>query len=334
MIRRNNFDLLRLLMAVTVLLAHASELSLSPALDWIWLDGSTLAVQGFFVISGYLMMGSFGRSPSTLDFFRRRFLRIYPAYGAAVLLGSVALVSMTNAARFGADWMHYLAANLVFANWLHPGIAGVFEHNRLPAINGALWSMKFEVCCYLGVPVVFLLARRAGWIPVLCAIYASTAVAAGYVSSPLLHQLLGLVAGFVAGMALHHWRVQFDRARWPLLAFACVALAMRFAPAQPAAMAILVIAFARWTPHVDAAKFGDLSYGIYITHFPIIQFLVAAGLFASSPWLALAAAIVLPALAALLSWRFVESPFIRLAHTERAPGAERETLPAPEVKAS
>jgi peptidoglycan/LPS O-acetylase OafA/YrhL len=60
----------------------------------------------------------------------------------------------------------------------------------------------------------------------------------------------------------------------------------------------------------DAARFGDLSYGFYIVHFPIIQTVIAAGLFAS-PWVGVAVSAAASLAASLLLWHLVERPALR-----------------------
>jgi len=80
----------------------------------------------------------------------------------------------------------------------------------------------------------------------------------------------------------------------------------------PAALGIVVVYFAclfRWLGNFG--KFGDFSYGIYIVHFPILQTLIAAGLFAESPVIALLLAMLLVIAAAFLFWHGIEKPFLR-----------------------
>ena len=58
-------------------------------------------------------------------------------------------------------------------------------------------------------------------------------------------------------------------------------------------------------------QLGDLSYGIYIYHFPMIQFFLAAGWLAYGA-LVFGAAITFVVFAlAFCSWWFVEKPMIR-----------------------
>ena len=68
----------------------------------------------------------------------------------------------------------------------------------------------------------------------------------------------------------------------------------------------------------DAAKFGDLSYGLYIVHFPIIQTVVALGVFTASAALGLAVSAFAALAAALLLWWLVERPALRTDSAYRA----------------
>ena len=97
-----------------------------------------------------------------------------------------------------------------------------------------------------------------------------------------------------------------------------VLLAVSFAhpllePTRAAGLAGL-IAWAAFVPGpaLDVARFGDFSYGLYITHFPIIQAMIMVGAFSALPF---AAAFVLAGAlsfaASLLLWFFVEKPALR-----------------------
>jgi peptidoglycan/LPS O-acetylase OafA/YrhL len=227
----------RLLLAMIVCVVHSAQLSAAPALGWVPVDASTAAVLAFFALSGHAMAGSFERSRSVPRFLWRRVLRIYPAYAATVLCASAALVALSPGANVD-DWLRYLAANLAFANWVHPGIVGVFCSNRIPAINGALWTMKCEVVCYAAVPALFAVAHRVGWAPTLAVLVACGCA----LGAP--HGLL--LASFACGLAWHRWRGTVGVERAPRAS-------------------------------------EDLSYGVYLTHFPIVQGLVAAGAFAVAP---------------------------------------------------
>lgn len=83
--RKNNLDFIRFALATLVLYSHcyylndtASEDPLLRATRQIWFGG--LAVNGFFAISGFLIIASWMKSDSTWDYFRKRVGRIYPGF--------------------------------------------------------------------------------------------------------------------------------------------------------------------------------------------------------------------------------------------------------------
>jgi peptidoglycan/LPS O-acetylase OafA/YrhL len=77
----NNFDLLRLLFAGMVCLVHAYQLSGQADLLWITrFCSSQIAVESFFVLSGFLIFMSYEKSSSLYSYFSKRIRRIYPAY--------------------------------------------------------------------------------------------------------------------------------------------------------------------------------------------------------------------------------------------------------------
>src|ERR1700743_3232503 len=88
--RENNFDILRLVLAIVVVFFHAGSISGSPELVWLSdAFSGHLAVEGFFAISGFLIFASYERSTSLKDYFLRRGGRILPGYwvGARFLPG-------------------------------------------------------------------------------------------------------------------------------------------------------------------------------------------------------------------------------------------------------
>lgn len=178
----NNFDLLRLLFAGTVCLVHAYKLSGYQQLAWIEKTlSSAVAVKAFFVVSGFLIFMSFERSSSVVSYAKKRFRRIYPAYFTVVIICAIGLISISSKGLpdyFSPAWIKYVLANLSFLNFLHPTLPGVFDTNRLQAVNGALWTLKIEVMFYLSVPLFSLLFRRFGNLLIIAIVYiGSTAYA-------------------------------------------------------------------------------------------------------------------------------------------------------------
>src|SRR4051794_23283701 len=90
---RNNFDAIRLSMALLVVWSHSFGIHLgSEDTEWIsrLLNGrynaGNIGVMAFFVISGFLIMQSWERSRSARSYFEKRVRRIYPGYLVATTI--------------------------------------------------------------------------------------------------------------------------------------------------------------------------------------------------------------------------------------------------------
>ena len=97
-IKNNNFDFLRFLFALFVVISHAYALSGTTeehsGVNWLsngQLSFSQIGFSGFFIISGYFIFQSLQRSKSLSEYYKKRFLRLFPAL-AVVLLLSLFLV--------------------------------------------------------------------------------------------------------------------------------------------------------------------------------------------------------------------------------------------------
>jgi len=62
---------------------------------------------------------------------------------------------------------------------------------------------------------------------------------------------------------------------------------------------------------LNIGRWGDISYGIYLYHFPIIQLLIYLGAFEYNVWVGLFAVLVVTLIAAIASWHLVEKGLLR-----------------------
>ena len=331
MSRGNNFDLLRLVFASIVMLVHLHALSAEPTLAFLSVAlSSELAVEGFFVISGYLVVMSYERSTGLKDYWEKRIRRIYPAYAAVVLgcglLGWLITASST-AEYFSGAWLRQVAANLVFLNFLAPELPGVFADNPWHAVNGALWTIKLEVGFYIIVPLLVWFARSSRPWVVIGLVYVASVLYPMLLERVihdtgkgtyqiLARQLPGQLAYFAIGAAAW-WYRSIPRRRM-LMAMAIALPLLMFMPAmlqpifRPLALGVVVIGAAVALPRIgNAGRYGDFSYGIYIMHFPVIQVLVSEGWFRAAPFAASAASVAFVVAAAWLSWNVIERPMLK-----------------------
>ncbi len=337
--RKNNFDLLRLVLAFSVCLSHLGEVSGILAFQpFEWYFYSGVAVDCFFVVSGFLIFRSYQNSSGLLSYFNKRIRRIYPAYLTVVLLSALFLPLLADATRelyLSSVWFRYLFANLGFANFFQASMPTLFMANPLHVINAPLWTIKIEVMFYLSVPLIFLLLRRWNRWLILGLLYAASVSyfaiflnlqqsSGTYLYLSLAKQLPGQLSYFLGGGAIYLYFPLFKRHLAKLLPISLIFLAAQghtILPAlYPLALAITVISFALCFPQLgNWGKYGDISYGVYIYHFPIIQVFTALDLFRGHPWPSFVALILCILLTSFLSYHLIERPFLRKSsHYRRA----------------
>lgn len=326
---KNNFDLLRVLFALTVCLVHAHALSGYREIEWIpTLLSSEIAVQAFFVVSGFLIFMSYERSRSLASYAGKRARRIYPAYFTIVMLCALSLWTISSQGvgeYFSKEWLEYVGFNLAFLNFVQQSLPGVFEIHRFDAVNGALWTLKIEVMFYASVPVIVYLCRRLGHLPVIVALYVLSLLYAAAMTwqaqrtgagiyLELGRQLPGQLSYFMAGAFLYYFLPLFERRVGYFVAFAAAVVLLRgqlpTGAFEPLALAILAVFFGLYLYAGNTGKYGDFSYGVYIIHFPVIQVTLHFGLFAQQPELYLAAVVLVTLLGAMLMWHLVEKRFL------------------------
>jgi peptidoglycan/LPS O-acetylase OafA/YrhL len=271
---------------------------------------------------------SYENSSSLWTYARKRARRIVPAY-LVVVIGAALLLSLASTLTSREYFSHaglrsYLGYNLILSNFRAPDLPGVFASNPVTAVNGSLWTIKVEVGFYILVPAIVWTVRRFGYRSALITLFVlSLSWRLGFealgsadgtdIFAKLAKQLPGQLCFFVGGAwAYYRARDGYPPRMLPAL-FGVVAYALSsgiiFVLIAPIAVTAVVSWAALAGPRLPpVARYGDFSYGVYLYHFPIAQTLVAAGLFAWSPGIALLAVLLAVACASVTSWYLVEAP--------------------------
>ncbi|MGO4820173.1 MULTISPECIES: acyltransferase family protein [unclassified Flavobacterium] len=326
---KNCFDFLRFFFAFNILLAHLCELSQSTALSFLSsVSNSSIAVKGFFIISGFLVTKSYRNTPSLKEYFMKRIKRILPAY-VTVLLISTLVLSFFSSYSFieyftDINIYKYLGWNLLFLNFMHPCLPGLFENNLYCVINGSLWTLKVEEGFYVVLPIIFFIITKIkkpllilGSLYILSILY--WFVMDFYFDNPVLaKQLPGYLVYFVTGVFLYlNFDFVLQHKTQLLLAALFLTMFFNFSIFQidllyPLTFGVIVITAAYSFPFLNNfGKYGDFTYGMYIYHFPIIQLFRQYNLFGRfNPILMAILVIFITFLFAVFSWFVIEKRFL------------------------
>lgn len=324
----NSFDVLRYFFAFSLVLVHFCTLVDVPQ---FWFVSGGTRVKAFFIITGFLVLYS-GQHSDLRTYARKRACRILPAYTACIVLCFVLGMFLTQLplAQFlrSADTWKYLASNLVFLNFLQPELPGVFQDNPAPAMDGSLWSMKVEVTFYLVLPILIHMLNRFRKESVLLGCYLLSVLydigcqmlyehTGNHLFFLLKHQFVGLMIYFLGGSIILLYFDQLNKYYKVLFPLSALLYLLSNGSdgllyyLEPLTFGIVIITIAYHTPWLRFL-YGksNISYGIYLYHFPIIQMLIHFGLDKYNIYLTFALALLLTLLVSTLSWIYIEKPFL------------------------
>ena len=333
--RINNFDLLRLVAALCVLVSH--QYALSGMREPSVLDVESLGGFGvlvFFSISGFLVMQSWESDPVVWRFVARRLLRIWPGLAVVILLTALLLGPLISTFSVH-DYFVHPALREYFKNLrfdLRDELPMRFSGNALPtAINGSLWTIPLELKCYAALLLLGaagLLRWRWFLLALTCIVGIAFSVAdprgdrLGNFFQWKIEQLYLIEFGlfFFSGAAFYAFRIHESVHKTKVVVLSCWVLAALALWNERPLLALLLIVPTTVlavgnasTPYLRrAGRFGDISYGLYIYAFPVQQSMI--WLFGDRlPWgVVLLLTMATTALLAFASWHSVEKRALRL----------------------
>ncbi len=347
---------LRFLAAFSVFISHAAFFGGTAAgvdLSYLYPLGA-MGVSFFFILSGFVLTYSSRKNDSTVSFWKRRSLKIFPNH-AAVWLGIILMVHFAGLTRMPPG------ARITFSDDLFNLFLVDTIIPRMPTGggNGVAWSLTCEFVFYLLFPLLLPLVRRISVARLtfaatccLAAIWAvplaSLALAGTPAGGPLGQEMsaaqlvlvyfwpLARIPEFVLGIILARLHLErptrsvgIPAAVLLLLASYTVGLTLAgpfqlvAVSALPLALIILAAAASdtrrRKTLLTTRASIflGDISYAFYLIHFTA---LIAVMQFAGDklgPLLAVSCALVVSLALSAVLYLLVEKPVMR-GHTVRS----------------
>lgn len=346
--RIGNFDLLRLVFALSVVYMHSARLvdggnqrefvqrlfGIEAPMGY---GSGDLAVNGFFAISGFFIAGTWRRSGSVGSYFRNRAARIYPGFVVASLLSQAAAILAAGKAALA--WLGEVPLGtrllelvlLAYPTAHFPFHAGRLHAQDLPPVNVPLWVVSHQARCYILAALVGILAVRfgakwwaRGWTIVLVGTLSMIATGVEIPRFPGYTFVIGwqtyllrYIACFAVGALFQQFQERMIRMRWalPLTTIAlvvCLAHEAWLPLALPTLLAVVVLQLGT-SPALSRVLPRirlDLSFGIFLYAWPVQILLVHA-----FPELGLLGLFLLSgAVAAGCAWAsllLVERPFLR-----------------------
>jgi len=331
--RDNNFNLIRFVAASLVLFSHSYALIQlpEPMVQLIGMSWATIAVNVFFITSGFLVAGSLFARNNLLAFIWARVLRIYPALIVAMIfcvffIGWYFTTESSVSYFSDPETIKFFIRNTTLFNGVSYELPGVFESNLYPgAVNGSLWTLPFEIdmyaylaliCCALTYVKKYIDKEffKAAFFLIT---FTAVAIAAYSHSSDPVNYDLHFFALFFSGSCFFLLR---EHICMSFRLFALLAILLFLSAFN---QDIFYFSFILFSPYLviylayvpgglirNFNKLGDYSYGIYIYAFPVQQSISALFPGVSvSTMITLSFTITL--LLACLSWHLVEKNILR-----------------------
>jgi peptidoglycan/LPS O-acetylase OafA/YrhL len=320
------FDYLRIALSVAVLCWHSIRNSTgSIELDHALWSGScrflpAAIIPTFFALSGFLVAGSLDRT-RLVPFMTLRFLRLVPALAVEITLSALILglifTTLPRSQYLTHEQFYSYFLNIVGS--VQYRLPGVFETNPDGGtVNAQLWTIPFELECYFALVLLSLstlVRRRLAFISVAFGLSLALTVwtLLGHPADPTTHiPGRALVLSFLAAVSLYLYRgvIPYSNVVGVLSAIAAAALLEIPDAAYLAAFPVAYMTVWIGLMRPPAIPFGDLSYGIYLFHFPIEQTVMHMFPGVRTWWMLTLVTLPFATICAWLSWNLIEKPIL------------------------
>ena len=324
----NFFTPLRFVFAYMVLIGHAfvvvGGLSDSEPHIFFELTFSNMAVNLFFIASGFLVTASMMYRKNMASFVSARILRIFPALIVHVLLMMFVFGLMTTTLPF-IDYLTHpdtLKQPFIVLPFIETNMAlpGILPNNHEHIASGTLWTLRYEVLAYIGTLLVFSLGlMKHRWMILAQFLIFAIAVPLAYQFGiyeelpATLQACLRFGLCYGLGAAIYAYR---DKIKLHILAIPALILLTSLSHNTVIFEVIGVVTAGYmlfWAAYVTLPqldflkKFDDVSYGLYIYHWAVLQGIhnVLPGI---SIWALIALTTPMAIGFSMMSWQYVEKP--------------------------
>ncbi len=330
--RENNISIVRYILATII---FYNQFITYMDHGWLQIGFGYEVVGCFFALSGFFVFKTYSSSQNFKEYAVRRMRRLLPPYVFIVVICAVGLCAFSTLSAeeyfTSAGFWKYLGANLLFLNFLHPSLPGVFLDISSTMVNPPLWTMKLEWLLFFIAPLLFSNYSFRNRID------SKWRYISFYVASVLLNVLCiemmdryGLQslypikkifwcgAFYFSGAMIYHYFDFFKRSKWKICISALVVVLIAsevdivYATLFPAALTALLLAVCftgRWGSFVGNRS--CISYEIYLFHLPVFQ--IALTLAWNTTYGIVVTCLICVAITlamSVFSHRFISAPFL------------------------
>ncbi|MEB0024108.1 acyltransferase, partial [Actimicrobium sp. CCI2.3] len=274
------------------------------------------------ILSGFLVAGSLERCRSLVSFLGLRIIRIIPALAVEVLLCALILGPFFTTLPL-VDYLLNPNFHKYFLNIIgdiHYYLPGVFEENKSTQVNGQLWTVPWELACYVAISLIVIMGgykNKFGLTSVVVIGYIMELLQYFY-SSKIENVATGQITllCFITGLWFYRnkEKIPYSKKLFIFSLFTCIILittsnCIRFLPLP---LAYITVYLGLTNPKRSAIILnGDYSYGIYLYGYAIQQAVFSISPIFNIWYFNLLVSLPLVILIAYLSWHFVELPVLQ-----------------------
>ncbi|KXZ22349.1 acyltransferase [Bacillus nakamurai] len=342
----NCFFVIRLFAALCVLIGHATrDLNISvfgytPESKAIFHTGISI----FFFLSAFFLFTSYERSKlkgqNVTDFYWSRIIRIAPAVYTYAIVSTVLLIVL-GALSFTVfttkEYWIWLLSNLVLYPQYFPDI---FHHIGVGRLNDSLWTIPVQISFYLVLPALYWSYKRFGFKKMILCSFAISAFSVlisfvilkyspdSITGSLYLHSFLPQMFYFTLGI---FWAKAWNKLPQHTVLFLFSVILFSFFKTDPLHLSSInstlwsflwfvplsyaIVWFGYNGPKIlwQLNRLDDISMGIFIWHMVMTNVFLYTGINKTlSDYPLIIFLIAATAAVALLSYRLVEKPALRL----------------------
>lgn len=338
---KNNFDLIRLFAASQVIFFnhYAKYFNISILQDTVLTAFAGVPI--FFFVSGFLISSSFERNSNLWDYSRNRVLRIFPA------LWVCSTIAVASVFISGYDIKASLQTLIWYITQLSYPLytPGFMRDYGVGALNGSLWTIPIELEFYLILPLLYLIFKLKQNNPVYLLLLAilfylgntillyclgdtdslweNSLIYKVYITSIFPNLFMFLIGIFFQQNFTFFHKLLQGRFIICVLVYLAFFTILKYSGTTPSliegiwqlplfivlSMTIFSAAYTKPNLAEKILRKNDISYGVYIYHMPVANFLLYT---CGASNITFAAALIATYTLAILSWKFVEYPAMLL----------------------